>query len=374
MKKWQIIDLIRSASILAVMGLHTSWIYRNIENPWGRLLWNHFQRNGLYGVYLFFVVSGFLISSIIGNDSGGLFNPHFRKFYVRRAGRILPLYIFSIVLGLAIFIFTPHSISNYWRVQTFFNTGRGFDPLFWASLATFSINFLFALNPLVKYGLHWWLLWSLSVEEQFYFLFPAALKWLKNSRNLLLFLGAFIFLGPLWRTAAYFYDPQNIYLQIYFSLGAFDLIAFGILLYMAVEKYRLVFSKNKKISFFTCLMGFVVMFVVYAWTDVAQAFDRIYASTAMAAGLFCFLLGGLHLEIFESRYLRWFSYPGKYCFGVYIFHQTIFCWLYPFFLLRMGTFIAFSATTVICVLVAAVSYHFFEMPVNQFIRKKYSGA
>lgn len=349
-------------------GNHFNWIYRDIENPWTKWFWDKFQANGPYGVYLFFVVSGFLITHIIAEDKGGLFKPDYRKFYARRAGRILPLYLAIIALGAGIYFF---SNDGSWRIKRFYLPGPGFDTWFWASLATFSFNWLtfFRRPPALFYGQHWLVLWSLAIEEQFYFLYPFVLRKIGNTRRLVYFLLGVVLTAFLWRLFSFLYAPTYLEWPLCNSFGVFDLIALGILLYLAVRRLKTFLSDNRKISWALCLAGLASMAVVYSATSYGSNFDRIYASSTLGIGLFVFLLGGLHLPFFESGWLRAIALPGKYCYGLYLIHSTLFCFIEPYFLERFNTFVAFAILAVIGTAVAAASFHWFELPANKFIRK-----
>src|SRR5512146_285122 len=92
-----VIDLVRTFSILVVMAGH----FKGFPSPsWGFELWDQLQNNNAYGVTIFFVVSGFMITRILDKQPGGLFHPSYRTFYIRRTARILPLFLAMVVVGL----------------------------------------------------------------------------------------------------------------------------------------------------------------------------------------------------------------------------------------------------------------------------------
>lgn len=128
---------------------------------------------GWMGVDVFFVLSGFLITGIIRNDRS---NPDFwGSFYMRRGFRILPAFIvvFVITLAAAHFLVPERQASSGYILAALF---------FMANWTIVNASEMALLNHL----------WSLAVEEQFYFLWPQAAKRLKSATifKLTLFLAA----------------------------------------------------------------------------------------------------------------------------------------------------------------------------------------
>ena len=123
-------------------------------------------KGGFVGVDVFFVISGFLITRIVCNQiNDGTFS--FREFYMRRVRRIMPALIFTMALTLAVaaILFSPYAlhttaqgaVSSLLSVSNF---------LFWQD------NDYFNLKTQMQPLLH---TWSLSIEEQFYLIWPAFL-------------------------------------------------------------------------------------------------------------------------------------------------------------------------------------------------------
>jgi peptidoglycan/LPS O-acetylase OafA/YrhL len=145
--KWRGLDGLRGTAILAVLVCHYSaWLPTTYEAVGALVI-------GWAGVDLFFVISGFLITTILLDAKG---TPHFfRNFYARRALRIFPLY-FAFVLLL---LLTARSSPQLWRAQ----------PWLW----TYTANYWLPIQPTWDRWSEMMIpLWSLSVEEQFYLAWP----------------------------------------------------------------------------------------------------------------------------------------------------------------------------------------------------------
>ena len=142
------IDGLRALAVLPVIFFHADLF---------------FFSGGFVGVDIFFVISGYLITSILIKD---LRENKFSisKFYERRARRILPALFFVIILSIPIawITFLPKDLLNFFQsvlAITFFSS----NILFWRESGYFDSES--SLKPLLH-------TWSLSVEEQFYVLFP----------------------------------------------------------------------------------------------------------------------------------------------------------------------------------------------------------
>jgi len=207
------IDGLRAIAVLSVLFFHTS-------------IWRF--TGGFVGVDIFFVISGYLITSIIAKDIvAGKFS--FASFYERRMRRIFPalFFLISVCLLIAIFTFVPDDftalakevlattcfVSNFYFLR---HSGSG-------GYFTFSSDLQTLLHT-----------WSLAVEEQFYFLFPGLLlllvRWKKRRTvQFLLALAIVSFALSIWLTrrhpsVAFYILPSRAWELLMGSLLALNLI------------------------------------------------------------------------------------------------------------------------------------------------------
>lgn len=125
--------------------------------------WPRFLPGGFVGVDVFFVISGFLITGIIFREaSDNKFD--YLNFYARRLRRIGPALLLVISVSLTVgFLFLPYGIVRELAIEAAAGAGFSANFLFW-----YQADYFDALNG-TKPLLH---LWSLGVEEQFYFIWP----------------------------------------------------------------------------------------------------------------------------------------------------------------------------------------------------------
>src|ERR1035437_9891716 len=135
-KRLVIVDLLRGLRILLVLSIHLKigrWILGNprfLELQSLTPLWNHMAAKGAYGVSIFFVLSGFLISGILVKPGLALATIPLKEFYVRRAARIFPLLLFIGVLG----ILLEYLANNGTRWALFCLAAPWRRPSMWVSI------------------------------------------------------------------------------------------------------------------------------------------------------------------------------------------------------------------------------------------------
>jgi peptidoglycan/LPS O-acetylase OafA/YrhL len=363
-----IIDLARTLAIFLVVQMHfiISTLVLSPSNPWALRFWLALSRNGVYGVFFFFVVSGFLITRLLDQMPGGLYQASPRRFYVRRFGRIIPLFLLAVGLGLLIRAFPPLTIEG-WAVGFSMAQHPGF--FFWFSLATFTFNWFVAAAEGVFFatGLHWDLLWTLSIEEQFYLTYPWILRVLGKGRRFRYFLLAVIPAGPAVRAAAASLRPESRLLGYMVTPGIMDCIAWGAALYLAWKEWGPRLRDKKGFSWSLAGGGVGIVGAVYFGSSSGNPWDLVWVPTALSLGLSLFLMGGLGLPFFQGRLVRALAAPGKLSYGIYLLHMVVLYVLSPW-LKGMGFGLGLTLFLGAAVLVAWTSNHYFEKPLNLWIR------
>lgn len=186
------LDGLRALSILFVITFHVFFFAQYTFAKGAFLNFTHelssylnWVWHGDKGVDLFFILSGFLITSMLIKDHQKNQSLNFRRFYTHRMLRILPVYVFAVLLyGLP----GGNNAENFWANLLFIN------------------NLLPAEEMFIPWS------WSLSVEVQFYFIFPLLLWFFYKTKQLLLLLISLFFTAVIYRYIVILQEA-DLYLQ-----------------------------------------------------------------------------------------------------------------------------------------------------------------
>jgi peptidoglycan/LPS O-acetylase OafA/YrhL len=344
------LDALRFFAVLGVMIVHY-WQPSSHTLIVGQVDW------GELGVRLFFVLSGFLITGIlIGGRELASRDPRrrlffMRQFYARRFLRIFPVYY------AVIFVLLLWGVGQIRQIYPWL-FAYGTNIYVWHNLA-----FPYAVPHF----------WTLAVEEQFYLVWPLVLLFLPR-RWLLPFLLTLCCLGPAWRLWASFHYAHHDWSAAYtFTPGVVDFLAIGSLLALLAHADRASGSLQRRLTTVVLPIGLITYAVMF-W--LWHSYDK-HAPLALedtgAALVFCWLIGGASLGFTGvfGRLLEWrpIVYLGKISYGIYIYH-----FLVPVAIAAAAThfgrgytdagFPNFVVTSLITFAIAALSWRFFERPIN----------
>ena len=220
--------MLRGLCIIAVVLHHINLRIHFRDSSLGQLIGPAANRvlfwNGYYGVRIFFVISGFLITAWSLKRWGSISQIDRRQFYLMRFARIVPCLVgLLLVLSLLDLSGVPRFTINTQHTSL----GRAL-----VAALTFHVNWLEARTGYLPAA--WDVLWSLSVEEVFYLFFPLLCTVLRKQALLIGLLSCFVVIGPFARVRTH-----NELWADYGYLSCMDGIALGCLAALVAAKFRL---------------------------------------------------------------------------------------------------------------------------------------
>ena len=308
------IDILRGVSILLVLIHHFNIPYKLHDTflgipIGGESLSTLIARNGNYGVTMFFVISGFLITQHTLQRSGSLAQIKLKDFYIRRIARIMPCLVLLVAMV---------SVLGSLGLQPFINQSPNGEEVSYAvtilSALSFWMNLLIIEYGWANYALG--VLWSLSVEEVFYLAFPVLCLVLGRGKGFIVFLLAVIAYAPYFR-ALHFGEESGAYLYHYFS--SFDGIAIGCLTAMYAQHFKAAIYNPKVIVAVTAFLMTALYF--YAPIKEVSTWGISVFALLTALLILCFTQDLKVKPIsYTARSLVWI---GQRSYEMYLFHLIV---------------------------------------------------
>lgn len=349
-QNYKSIDGIRAIAVLWVIFFH-SWLFQYLDfkevsdgifdHPY--LIW---ITKGDLGVDLFFVISGFLIGTILFKELKRTGTLNFKIFYTRRFLRLLPVYIFSMILGL------------------YFIEGDNWKTA-WSNLLY--------INNYVRGSYMGWT-WSLAIEEQFYIVIPFLIAFVipkfKNKVPI------FSFLAVLCIAMTYYYSVEIFDFKVPFESEFLDdqwedwfwgyymltHLRYGGLLSGVIGAYLNVYHQERIKDFFNqkgALTNVLFVLSVLAfmlissislgqWTnlstsifdnlsnDIPRVYEIIHREIFSYSVVFiifsCLYSSSIIVKPVNSFLSARFFYPlAQISYSAYLFHEMFMFWFFPKF-------------------------------------------
>ncbi|HET7105626.1 MAG TPA: acyltransferase [Candidatus Acidoferrum sp.] len=353
------LDTIRGLAILGVILYHGFYWAHDLTayTPWQRIFLKAMSV-GQYGVNLFFVLSGFLITGILLNTRDR--KDYYKRFYLRRALRILPAYYLTLLI-----------------LVIFGLTSKGF--LLMSLLYSSNLSLLFGIT------MSYTVLWSLAVEEHFYLVWPAAVR--KMSPRGLLALGvSLIVVSPGLRFCCGLLPAK--YAAIvggcsYYTWNSFDGLALGAVMALLVR--RMNDDRMKLLRFSLGLIGLGLLIaaagypfgIITRMNPVGEALQWVPWHLGLGGflGILVVVGSGKWKTFAAPRILTFF---GAISYGLYLYH-LLFLFAYNWLLKRTGfaehwnlspwgrTWLSMLVSSTAAILFSYLSRWYFEEP---FLRLK----
>jgi peptidoglycan/LPS O-acetylase OafA/YrhL len=325
------IDGLRAVAVITVLVYHA---------------WPKWLAGGFVGVDIFFVISGFLISSIILHQ---LRERTFSiaDFYDRRVRRIFPalLLVMTCTMLFGWYVLLPDEFA---QLGKHILAGAGFTSNF----VLWSESGYFDSPGNTKPLLH---LWSLGIEEQFYIVWPLILAASAQFRARFILISSVIFLismgANLWlvqdHPSAAFFSPLTRF---------WELMAGGVAAWLVINKVAL---PRAALS----VAGALLLAAAFSLINTQSTFPGLWALLPVA-GTFCLLLAGGEGPVNRLLASRPLVVVGLISYPLYLWHWPLLSYAYillgekPDAAVKGGLLLA-------AVLLAALTYRFVELPVRR---------
>jgi peptidoglycan/LPS O-acetylase OafA/YrhL len=296
------LDGLRAVSILFVLLEHAA-MSRSfpLSLPLSREL--RLNMFGHLGVSMFFAISGFLITMLLAREWNRTGTVSLRGFYRRRALRILPAYVTFLVV---VYLLTRVHLVDLARTD-------------WIGVLTYTVNFI--REPAWAIG-H---VWSLSVEEQFYLVWPFVVLLLAPRRALFVVL-AYLAAAPLIRVGIWAFFRSELHVIEELTPLRLDAIAAGCALALLAEKdaFRARFRQTSSQASWTIAVAVVAIAAgLFIGGDIS-AFDVTLRYSVEAAAMTAIIWSAASApttrigRVLETRPLVWI---GVLSYSLYLWQQ-----------------------------------------------------
>ena len=328
------LDLLRLVAFLLVFVLHGPRLTESgngvtVLKETIAFVFNRFALAGQAGLPLFFFLSSYLITELLLRERERTGRIHRKAFYLRRILRIWPLYYLGVVLAIVTGLVLPEFSLNRHEILYLLTFTAWFGEVFHG-------------NP---FGV----LWSISVEEVFYLLWPTiagfgtnVLKW-----TAILLIPIAPFTLKLFRHG--WYNPGTHF--IFFATGGLIAILLHERLWSLPDPLRI-----------PAFVSGIVCFGIVRFVEVNESL--VYFALDIGCVLLFLSVLGMPKQLLSPRVL----YLGKISYGLYVFHLAVYRLITPKILFQpfrselLSLALTYVVTLATTVCIAAVSYRYFETP------------
>ena len=305
------LDGVRGLAIILVLFVHFIGDARPY-NAFERVLM-HASNYGVWGVDLFFVLSGFLITGILYDSKGS--THYFRNFYMRRILRIFPLYYGVLFL---LFFLLP-------LIPSVVPAGLEEASRHQAWVWTYAVNLFIVPRGTwaLPYISHFW---SLAIEEHFYLLWPIVVAFASTSTLLRICAGCAVF-STLLRIVLYLAGLNEISIQVLTPCRLDALCIGGFLAIATRTGAREALIRAARPALLVLGASILLVSASSAATHILPGVFHGFRTLLIALFFGALILSSISAEagdpigrFFNHRAMR---FTGKYSYGIYVFHGII---------------------------------------------------
>ncbi len=331
------------------------------------------QSLGKYAVYLFFVLSGFLITYLLFKEKDKYQTILFKKFFLRRIFRIWPLYYLIVFIGFVVIPFLAHTFTIFEKVPYYYQLILNPNNY---SIKSFLMYLMFLPNLALSYfrvpGCSQ--AWSVGVEEHFYIVWPVLIFLFARKKIvwvfallLMVYILSHIFIDP----STFSLLPKNSSFQdllrpkVYFILR---IIPFEYMTIGAIGGYLYAYHKEKTTNFSKSKFIYILVLIATVTLLFLPIMAKYFQNITLGF-LFLFLILVTINEnnsiVFKNKQM---DYLGKISYGIYMYHPFVLFLVFPF----ANTYVPIETTFIyynlfvyffvfgITILLSHLSYKYFE--------------
>ena len=309
---------------------------------------------GPLGVFLFFVLSGFLITSLLLVEKEKTKTIDIVSFYMRRVLRIWPLYCLTVFLGL--FILPEIPFLNIPDETVFIRENFTEKIILYLFILPNVVTGVFKHIPYLSQN------WSIGVEEQFYYFWPWVIRQTKATRLLIVMVLLFLFFYFL-RSLTVIYMPEIgwwKYLNEFIKSLRITCMILG-----AMGAYFTYFHLDSQ--FIKILFHKITQWVLYISLIVSLSFGVYLKGINQEFYAFIFTLILMNLAKNPNSILSLensvFDYLGKISYGLYMYHTiAVVIGVKIAMNFQQSNWVSYPISYILTISISALSYQYFEKP------------
>ena len=356
------IDSLRALAVLAVIIYHVDVNY---------------LPGGFLGVDLFFVLSGYLISSLIIKEFRKTGTVNLYNFYIRRARRLLPAVYFMITVGLVVMVLFNEVLLRKSHLDAIF--GYIYSSNWWYIFHKLDYFDSFGAQSPFKH------LWSLAIEEQFYMIFPLLFLLVnrkkkskdgtyKLNKNFLYVVLGLILVSLIAHILLF--DINNIS-RIYFGTDtrAFSLLVgvVGAILYPMERLHAKVTPQQNMLYSVVSLVSIATLITVMIYTSEYNTllYRGGFLLVAILGLIVIISSGKQHTLMSRLLSFKPVVFIGKISYSLYLWHFPVLVLTTPVSEIGNPNIIFVILRVILTFILATASYVFVETPIRKLGFKNY---
>ncbi|EGQ2916963.1 acetyltransferase [Staphylococcus pseudintermedius] len=340
------LDGVRAVAVIAIIIYHL--------NP-------QWLSGGFLGVDTFFVISGYLITSLLLTEYHNTGKIELMSFWLRRVKRLIPAVLF-LVMGVIVLslIFMPTEIQKV-RADTI--AAIFYVSNWWYIMQNVDYFEQFAVQPLKH-------LWSLAIEEQFYLVFPIVLlsllsfiRRLKSIRIIFLILLVISMIAMM-----VLYVPNENVARVYFGTDTrIQTLLMGVLLALVWPPFQLKAKVNRQMRTMidtAGVVGLAILFICFKFVSETNSILYYGGFFLISTVTLLVIASSVHPSGYFAKFLgnKVFTFIGSRSYSLYLWHYPIIVLIHHQFVQGQIPPLVYVVEILLMVLMAEFSYKFIEQP------------